>query len=215
MPIAIIAGASGLTGQALLTQLIASQHYQRIITLERRTSNSVSNIHQVMPVDFNALPALPPCDDAYCCLGTTIKKAGSKESFRKVDYDAVLAFATRARDAGAQKLFVVSALGASSTSAVFYNRVKGEMENAVSLLGYKAVHIFQPALLLGNRAESRIIERLSIVAFNAITPQLVSSARKYRPIHVDVIAKAMLRVASRKSDERGVMRYESDVIQSM
>jgi uncharacterized protein YbjT (DUF2867 family) len=104
-------------------------------------------------------------------------------------------------------------LGASSTSSVFYNRVKSEMEDAVASLGYEAIHIFQPALLLGDRAESRVVERLGIAAFKTISPLLVAGIRKYRPIHVDVVASAMLKAAT--SGKRGVMRYESDLIQGM
>jgi uncharacterized protein YbjT (DUF2867 family) len=219
MPTAIIAGASGLTGQALLKRLIASHQYQRIITLERRASASVSvvfdqsSIHQVLQVDFNALPAFPPCDDAYCCLGTTIKKAGSKAAFRKVDFDAVVNFATRAHEAGAKQFLVISALDAAAKSALFYNRVKGEMEEAVAAIGFDAVHIFQPSFLMGERRESRLGERLGIAAFKTISPLLVAGIRKYRPIHVDVVASAMLTAAM--SGKHGVMQYESDVIQAM
>jgi uncharacterized protein YbjT (DUF2867 family) len=210
---AIIAGASGLTGQALLKQLIASHSYQSVTTLERRTTKGVSGIHRVMQVDYDALPALPPCDDAYCCLGTTIKKAGSQAAFRKIDFDAVLAFAKRAREAGAKQFLVVSALGASPKSSIFYNRVKGEMEDAIAALGFDAVHIFQPSFLLGERPESRIGEKIGITAFKTISPLLVAGARKYRPIHVDAVAAAMLKAAL--NGTRGVMRYESDVIHAM
>jgi uncharacterized protein YbjT (DUF2867 family) len=216
MPTAIIAGATGLTGQATLKQLIKSQHYTRIISLERRASTSVSSDYEVQVVDFDhlsALPALPNIDDAYCCLGTTIKKSGSKAAFRKVDFDAVIHFAKRAREAGAKQFLVVSALGANAASPIFYNRVKAEMENALTTLGFNAVHIFQPALLLGERTESRLIEGLSIIAFKIITPLLLGRVRKYRPIHVDVIAKAMLKAAT--SSVHGVRRYESDEIQEM
>lgn len=210
---AIIAGASGLTGQALLKTLIASRRYDRINTLERRASIAVSAIHIPIVVDFNALSTLPACDDAYCCLGTTIKKAGSRDAFRRVDFEYVIAFARAAKAASAKQFLVVSALGASATSSIFYNRVKGEMENAVVEIGFDAMHIFQPSFLLGDRAESRVGEKIGIAAFKGISPLLIGSARKYRPIHVDTVAAAMLNAASSK--QRGVHRYESDVIQAM
>jgi len=222
MSTAIIAGASGLTGKALLKRLIASHHYERVITLERRASASVSGNHVVLQVDFNALPTLPPCDDAYCCLGTTITKAGSRVAFRNVDYAAVVNFAKGAREAGARQFLVVSALGASAASSIFYNRVKGEMEDAVAALGFNTVHVFQPALLMGDRTESRLVERLSIAAFKSITPLLVGGIRKYRPIHVDVVSRAMLTAALNGTNRtngghstNGATRYESDLIQAM
>jgi uncharacterized protein YbjT (DUF2867 family) len=208
---AIIAGASGLTGQALLKRLIADG--QTVYTLERRTTPSVSSNHRPIVVDYANLPTLPKCDAAYCCLGTTIKKAGSKNAFRQVDFDYVVAFARRAFAAGTKQFLVISALDASAKSAIFYNRVKGEMEEAVAAIGFDAVHIFQPSFLLGERAESRLGERLGIAAFKTISPLLVAGIRKYRPIHVDVVAGAMLNAAT--SGKRGVMRYESDVIQGM
>jgi uncharacterized protein YbjT (DUF2867 family) len=231
---AIIAGASGLTGQSLLKQLIASQRYQSVTTLERRATRTpefashgtrgesrnpmqripgVSSTHRVMQVDYTALPALPPIDDAYCCLGTTIKKAGTQAAFRQVDFDAVLAVATRAREAGAKQFLVVSALGASTKSPIFYNRVKGEMEEAVATIGFDAVHIFQPSFLLGDRAEMRLGEKIGKGVFNLFAPVMLGGLRKYRSIHVDVVAAAMLKAAA--SGKRGVMRYESDLIQAM
>lgn len=210
---AIVAGATGLTGQALLKKLIESRRYTTVYTLERRASPSISATHQVLQVDFNALPVLPTCDDAFCCLGTTIKKAGSQDAFRLVDFEYVLAFSTRALEAGAKHFFVVSALDASPNSAIFYNRVKGEMEEAVAALGFSTVHIFRPSFLLGERAESRFGERIGISAAKALTPLLVRGLRKYRPIHVETVARAMLHAAS--EGKSGVHRYESDVIQAM
>ncbi len=211
MPTAIIAGASGLTGSALLKLLLACHHYQRVYTLERRTSAGVSASHHPLIVDFKRLASLPACDDAYCCLGTTIKKAGSQDAFRKVDFDYVVNFARAAKASGAKQFLVVSALGASANSGIFYNRVKGEMEEAVAALGFDAVHIFQPSFLLGERAETRVGERIGIRAFNILSPLLIGGARKYRPIAAADVAKVMLRAAL--DGKRGVMRLESDAIQ--
>jgi uncharacterized protein YbjT (DUF2867 family) len=217
MTTAIIAGASGLTGQALLKRLIADG--QTVYTLERRATPSVSVVfdhssnHHPIVVDYANLPTLPQCNAAYCCLGTTIKKAGSKDAFRQVDFDYVVAFARRAFEAGTKQFLVISALDASAKSALFYNRVKGEMEEAVATIGFDSVHIFQPSFLLGERSESRLGERLGIAAFKTISPLLVAGIRKYRPIHVDVVASAMLSAAT--GGKKGVMRYESDLIQAM
>jgi uncharacterized protein YbjT (DUF2867 family) len=214
---AIVAGASGLTGKALLQLLLDQPRYDEVITLERRASKASSVKHQPLHVDFDCLGPLPTCDDAYCCIGTTSKKAGSKEAFRKVDFDYVLAFATAAYAAGAKQFLVVSALGADAGSGVFYSRVKGEMELAVSKIGFDAVHIFRPSFLVGStnqtRAEARPIEGLSIAAFTALSPILVGRARKYRPISVDAVSRAMLAAAS--SPSQGVKIYESDAMQSL
>ena len=100
-------------------------------------------------IDFESLPKLPKTDDAFCCLGTTIRKAGSQAAFRKVDFDYVLNFATAAKAAGAKRFFVVSALGANAKSGVFYNRVKGEMENALMAMNFESLHIFRPVISAG------------------------------------------------------------------
>ncbi len=213
MTIAILAGASGLTGAFLLRHLVADKRYTNIHTLERRKRPGIAGNHHPHVVDFAALGTLPDCDDAFCCLGTTIKEAGSKAAFRTVDFDYVLNFAKAAKSAGVKKFMVVSALGASPTSAVFYNRVKGEMEQALTKIGFDSLHIFQPSLLLGDRAESRLGERIGIGAFAAIAPLLIGRARKYRPIAADDVAKVMIKMASRDSTaNHAVFRYESDEI---
>lgn len=213
MPNAIIAGATGLTGGALLAKLVAAKHYSNIYTLARRQRESIARSHHPLVVDFSSLGVLPDCDEAFCCLGTTIKKAGSQAAFRTVDFDYVLNFANAAKAAGAKTFCVVSALGANPDSAVFYNRVKGEMEQALTKIGFDSLHIFQPSLLLGDRAESRLGERIGIGAFAAIAPLLIGRARKYRPIAADDVAEAMIKMASRDSTaNHAVFRYESDEI---
>jgi len=153
--IALLAGATGLVGRALLSMLLASKHYQRVHILLRRTAPDIKasaklRIHQV---DFARLPAeFPKADDVFIALGTTIKVAGSQAAFRQVDFDFVVNTAGAARAAGATRLAVVSALGADAESRIFYNRVKGEMQVAVAQLGYESVVIAQPSMLLGDRA---------------------------------------------------------------
>jgi len=151
-----IVGASGLVGRELLVQLCRDSSISVIHVLGRRAihlpedpGNAELVQHQV---DFNRLAefAWPPCDMLFCCLGTTIKAAGSQEAFRTVDYDYVVESARAARRAGATRLLVISAMGANPASGIFYNRVKGEMERAVAGLGYESVLIFRPALLSGS-----------------------------------------------------------------
>ena len=152
--IALLAGATGLVGRMLLPMLLASEHYRSVHVLLRRTSpdikaNAKLTVHEV---DFAQLPAFPAVDDVFIALGTTIKVAGSEAAFRQVDFDFVLNTVRAARAAGATRLAIVSALGADAKSPIFYNRVKGEMQVAISELGYESVVIAQPSMLLGDRA---------------------------------------------------------------
>ena len=152
---ALLAGATGLVGRALLALLLDNAHYHGVHVLLRRTSAPIPahprlKIHEV---DFARLPAtLPTVDDVYIALGTTIKVAGSEAAFRHVDFDFVVKTALAAKGGGAKRLAVVSAIGADPKSRIFYNRVKGEMEAAVANLGYESVVIAEPSLLLGDRA---------------------------------------------------------------
>jgi uncharacterized protein YbjT (DUF2867 family) len=150
----LLAGATGLIGRALLPMLLASKYYRSVHVLLRRTPPDIKasaklKIHQV---DFARLPAaFPTVDDVFIALGTTIKVAGSEAAFRQVDLDFVVSIARGARAAGATRLAVVSAMGADAKSRVFYNRVKGEMQAAITQLGYASVVIAQPSMLLGDR----------------------------------------------------------------
>jgi uncharacterized protein YbjT (DUF2867 family) len=151
---ALLAGATGLVGRALLPMLLASKHYRSVRILLRRAAPDIrtSAKLKIHRVDFVNLPAaFPTADDLFIALGTTIKVAGSEAAFRQVDFDFVVNVARGARAAGATRLAVVSALGADANSRVFYNRVKGEMQVAVAQLGYESVVIAQPSLLLGDR----------------------------------------------------------------
>jgi uncharacterized protein YbjT (DUF2867 family) len=208
---ALLAGATGLTGQALLHRLIADPRYTTIQALVRKPRLDTHTKLVEHVVDYDQLPSLPSVDDVYCCLGTTIRNAGSEEAFRRVDHDAVVSLAIAARRAGARRFLVISALAASPRSKVFYNRVKGEMEQAVQAVGFDEVAIFQPSFLLGERTESRPGERVGIAVFQAISPLLVGPARKYRAIHVNDVAKAM--VSAAWQGKRGTAVYVSDEMQ--
>jgi uncharacterized protein YbjT (DUF2867 family) len=131
-------------------------------------------------------------DDVYCCLGTTIKLAGSQEAFRRVDFDFPVALARAAARNGAKRLLVVSALGADARSKVFYNRVKGEMEDAVRAAGVPKTYFFRPSLLSGPRAEPRMGERVGLAVGTVLGPLL----GRYRPIHADLVAAGMLAAAA-------------------
>ena len=147
-----IAGATGLVGQHLLEQLLADETISQVYALGRREPALRHPKLTALVVDFARLPTLPALDDLYLALGTTIRQAGSQGAFRAVDFEANLATAQAALAAGARRIALVSAAGANANSRVFYNRTKGELENALMALAPDAVLIARPALLLGDRS---------------------------------------------------------------
>jgi uncharacterized protein YbjT (DUF2867 family) len=197
-----IAGASGLVGGFALDGLIADPAYERVVSFGRRPSGRTSDKLVEKTVDFAAFDAgdAPAPDVAVCSLGTTIKKAGSKEAFRAVDHDAVLAFAKAAKAAGADTFVIVTAHGADAGSTIFYNRVKGEIEAALEGLGFTSLAIARPSLLLGDRAENRPGEKIAAAAARLLEP-LIAGVR-IRPIEGEVVARAVLAMA--KNPEPGV-----------
>jgi uncharacterized protein YbjT (DUF2867 family) len=194
--VAWLAGATGLIGRALLPRLLDADAYAAVHLLVRRP---VTGMHShprlyVHEVDLEALPApLPKVDDVYIALGTTIKVAGSQAAFRRVDHDYVVNVARAGRDRGASRLAVVSALGADARSKVFYNRVKGEMQQAIATLGYPCVTIAQPSLLVGDRASLGQPERPGEVwAERLLRPVMRLVPRGVRPIRADDVAAALV-----------------------
>ena len=217
MATALIAGASGLVGGELLTQLLAAEEYDRVVAVSRRPLGRSHPKLTVVVADFGALEQVAAqlsCHDAFCCLGTTIKAAGSREAFRAVDHAAVLAFAWAAQRAGAKRFFLVSALGADPASRVFYNRVKGETEAALLVLDFATLGIFRPSLLLGRRAQFRLGERLLSALLWLVDPLLVGRLRKYRSIEAAVVARAMMRCSFGRPGQ-GLLVFNSDEIQDM
>ena len=195
MKTAWIAGASGLVGSQLLSCLLGDPQFATVVSLGRKPLDSVDPKLVQRSVDFAALDVagLAPPDLAFCTLGTTIGKAGSKEAFRAVDHDAVLAFAKAALTAGARSFLVVSALGANARSSVFYSRVKGDVEADLRALGFTSLSIAQPSLLMGERVESRTAERAAVVA-----SRLFGGLLKFfdaRPIEAKVVARALVAIA--------------------
>ena len=193
---ALLAGATGLIGRELLSALLAGTHYARVHVLLRRAVPGLPHDRKLIlhQVDFNALPALPAVDDVYVALGTTIKVAGSQAAFRAVDFEAVVAIARVAREAGAHRIAVVSALGADAKSSVFYNRVKGEMQEAVAQLGYQSVLFAQPSLLVGNREALGQPPRPGEVwATRLLRPVMEWVPASVRPIEARSVARALLR----------------------
>jgi uncharacterized protein YbjT (DUF2867 family) len=203
---ALLAGATGLVGRELLPLLLKNGRYTRVQVLVRPSSWLIKphpklKLHSV---NFAHLPAdLAKVDDVYIALGTTLKAAGSNAAFREVDFDFVLAVARAAKATGAQRVAVVSALGADPTSRVFYNRVKGEMQAAVSALGFDSVVFAQPSLLLGDRAALGQAPRSGEVwATRLLGPVMSLVPKGVRPIQASAVAQAL--VEATLSGSRGV-----------
>ncbi|HJW12263.1 MAG TPA: NAD(P)H-binding protein [Albitalea sp.] len=214
--IALLAGTTGLIGRALLPLLIESPTYARVHALLRRPAPSLSTSDKLAlhTVDFNALPPLPHVDDVFIALGTTIKVAGSEAAFRHVDFDAVVNTARAARSAGATRLAVVSALGADANSRIFYNRVKGEMQQAISQLGYASVVIAQPSLLVGDRSALGQPTRPGEVwVARLLGPVMGLVPASVRPIAAATVAHALLRALH--EDRPGVRLLRSGQMQAM
>lgn len=195
-----VAGGSGLVGSELVQLLLADASFETVIAVGRRPLPLQHEKLRSVVVDF-ADPAsfegLAAPDAALCCLGTTIKKAGSPEAFRAIDHDAVVSFAKAARARGARVFLHVTALGADAGSRALYPRTKGEAEAAVAALGYDSVVAFRPSILDGERGESRPLERAGLVVGRLLAPLL----GKYRPTRARAVAAAM--VASCKKPEPG------------
>jgi len=194
---ALLAGATGLVGRALLVRLLAGERRQRVVVLARKPLPATVARDPRLTVLVGDMAALADdagaIDDVYIALGTTIKVAGSEAAFRAVDHDLVVAIAQRARAAGARRLAVVSALGADRRSRVFYNRVKGEMEDAVGALGFESVVLARPSLLLGDRESLGQPTRAGEVwAARLLGPLLPIVPAGVRPIAAPVVAAAMV-----------------------
>lgn len=189
----LLAGASGLVGREILQGLLADGTVAVVHVPGRRAAGLQHPRLESHVVDFAALPALPPLDEAYLALGTTIRQAGSQPAFRAIDFDANLAVARAARAAGARRLGLVSAMGADAGARIFYNRVKGELEQAVLQLGYEGVVIARPSLLAGDRAAlgqaPRAGEQLALVAGRWLWPLWPADLR---PIPAAAVARALL-----------------------
>ncbi|MFN5427289.1 MAG: oxidoreductase [Bacteroidota bacterium] len=205
--VALIAGSSGLTGGFLLKILLEAPEYREVIAYVRKRSGIQHPKLREVVMDWEKLDAPVPADDVFCCLGTTIKKAGSQEAFRRVDYEYPLHLAELQLQGGSQQFLLVSAIGADASSSIFYSRVKGELEDALQKLGYKSLHIFQPSFIAGPRKEKRVGERIGLAIFSFISPLFIGPLKKYAPIPAEHIARAMYRTAQKNT--AGCIIYDS------
>ncbi len=207
---AVIVGATGLVGQELLKLLIASEKYEKITVLVRREFavkhpkiiTQIIDFEQIMESKFEA-------DDAFCCLGTTLKKAGSKTNFYRVDFTYVHHFAKISAQNGAKQFLMISSMGADKNSVFYYNQVKGAIENAVQQFDFQYfVKIFRPSLLLGERSEKRMGEDIGKMVFNLFSPVIPA---KYKGVQARQVAKMMYEIALENRKQFAI--FESDIIQ--
>jgi uncharacterized protein YbjT (DUF2867 family) len=213
---ALVLGGSGLIGRQLVNELLESQHYQRVTVLLRRPLADLPEGAEQRIEDFDALIASAEpleANDVFCCLGTTIKTVkGDKAAFYRIDHDYPVALAQLAQQGGAERCFVVSALGANAASRVYYNRVKGEMERDLRALNFAALHIYQPSLLIGKRDHldqpSRSGEGVGQALMPLLNLLLQGALRKYRATPADSVAAAMAADAQRQTQGLEIHHFE-------
>lgn len=212
---AIVFGATGLTGGILLEELIANEAYDKIIVFSRRKPEAAHPKVREIGFDTGNIEAIKEeirGDDLFCCLGTTIKKAGSQEAFRQVDLNTPSIIASIASSNGVKQFLVISSIGAASQSSNFYLRTKGQMEEAIQKNSFEAVAILRPSMITGKRKEFRFAEEAGKFLFKPLGFLLFGKLRKYRSIAAKTIAKAMVFIALHPQNR---VVFESNEIQKL
>ena len=208
----LLLGATGLIGSSLLNLLLSDSGISQIIVLSRRDlpiQDSRLSVHN-LEISEATKEHFDSVDSVFSCLGTTIKKAGSREKFREVDFDLVYSTAKYAEEKSVKQFHMVSSLGADPNSPIFYSRVKGEIEEELKKMKIPSVSIFQPSLLIGERQEVRMGEKFGEYLGYILSPIFWGPIRKYKPISADRVAQAMYWTS--KQPQNGVAIYESDRI---
>lgn len=212
---AIILGASGLTGQQLLKKLIIDGRYQTIKLFSRKkTENTSSKVIEIVG-DLLALENFKQdfiADEVFVCIGTTAKKTPDKTLYKSIDYGIPATAAKLAKENDIPTFVVVSAMGANAKSSIFYNKTKGEMEQAVLSEKIPHTYILRPSIIGGNRNENRPTEKTGIAIFKLLQPLMLGKLKKYRIIEAENIAKAMMYLANEKPETQII---ESDKIQEL
>lgn len=213
---ALIAGASGLVGQYALGSLLASGAYNQVTAVVRKPlAIQHPRLRQVI-INYDQIDkagAALKADDVFCCLGTTRRQAGSEQAFSLVDYDYPMTLARLTLKKGAQQFMVISALGADPRSRLFYNRIKGEMEQDAMALGFKTVCVFRPSLLIGKRKEFRLGEKIGVGLATFLRPLMFGSLKRYRGIEARIVGRAMVKAAQQMQPGRRI--YESEQIAAL
>ena len=216
MKTALIIGSTGLIGSELLNLLLDSNDYLKVITFVKRDTGikhpklTQHIINFDKPETYKDLVA---GDDFFCTIGTTIKKAGSKEAFRKVDFEYPRQFAAFALQNKVKQFLTISSLGADAKSGNFYLKTKGEIQDFLKDCNFESVSVLQPSLLLGNRTEFRLGEKVGAFFMKTLSFLFLGNLKKYKPIEGKTVAKALLKIAQRNNE--GFKIYESDAIQEI
>lgn len=216
MKIALIIGSTGLTGSLLLQQLLGSNQYDKVISFSHRETNvnHPKLVNYIVNFDHpEEYCDLVKGDDFFCTIGTTIKKAGSEEAFRKVDFEYPKNFAKCAMENGVSQFLIISALGADSKASNFYMRTKGEVEDFLKESKIKSIAIMQPSLLLGKRKEVRPAEKIGGIVMQLLSFLFAGSLKKYKAIKVETLANAIFKIAQRNTP--GFKVYQSDELQEI
>ena len=213
---ALLLGATGLVGGHVLQFLAKDGRWSRVVTLGRRALEPVASKHVHHVIDFDNMDLYAEHfagDDVFCCLGATIKKAGSREAFRRVDFDYPVEAAFLAHAQGATQYLLVSSLGANPKSPIFYSRSKGEVEDVLRGVGFASLAIFRPSLLTGDREEYRRSEAIWAIGLALAKPFLIGPFRKYRATPAEALARVMVDVAAERP--HGPAVYEADAIMEL
>lgn len=211
---ALIVGSTGLIGGYCLDAILRDPTYSEAITLVRKPLLKTHRKLREIITKFHNLEhelSNVQAHDVFCCLGTTIKKAGSQDAFRVIDLTLVVTVAELMRRQGAAQFLVISAIGADKNSKVFFNRVKGEMESALKDLRYPCLRIIRPSLLLGKREEFRLGEKIATLLTPVLKPFLLGSLKKYRPIEAESVAEFMVKIGGQEPT-LGAHIYQSNLI---
>lgn len=216
MKTALVIGSTGLIGSQLVDILLESEHYQKVIIFVKRESGKSHPKLEQHIINFDAPETyqhLVKGDYLFCTIGTTIKKAGSQSAFRKVDFEYPIAFSKIAKTNNIKQFLIVSSLGANKDSNNFYLKTKGEMEAELAKANFETTVIVRPSLLLGERSEFRLGEKIGAFFSKGFAFLLLGTLKKYRPIESATVAKALYRLA--QSNVKGYTIYESDELQNI
>lgn len=208
---AIVYGASGLVGSYILETLLNNTNYEQVVIVVRKELNIQHPKLKTLIGDFNTLPEVVKdihVDEVFIALGTTQKKTPDKKLYYQIDHDYPVLAAKLAKENGAKSVFLVSAIGANAKSSIFYTRMKGETEQDIINLNLDHTYIFRPSMILGDRKESRPLEKVFIGIFKFINPLFVGGINKYKGIEASDIAKAMVKSANALNEKVKILHWE-------
>lgn len=211
--IVTIAGATGLTGNFCLQELLQNENISGVIAIGRKPTDIKHYKLKEVLLHNNKLPDIVKSDAFICCLGTTIKKAGTKEAFKSIDMELPVYLANKLKNNGCNTVAVVSAMGANPKSSIFYNNVKGQMEEAMKDINLNSLSILRPSIISGPRKEKRFGEKMGLIFMKVINPLLLGSLKNYKAIKASDIAKALVHCVINKKE--GTTIYLSGEIKEL